>query len=138
MFIDLTHTAFAVHDMEATLDFYRKLGISEAFRLHRVDGSLMLVYLHVADDRFIELFPGGPDPGTGAKSSFMHICLRSDDIEADVERLRDAGVAIDVDVKTGLDHNLQAWIADLDGNKIELMQLVEESPQRRVARRESV
>lgn len=124
--------------MEATLDFYRKLGISEAFRLHRVDGSLMLVYLHVADDRFIELFPGGPDPGTGAKSSFMHICLRSDDIEADVERLRDAGVAIDVDVKTGLDHNLQAWIADLDGNKIELMQLVEESPQRRVARRESV
>ncbi len=138
MFIDLTHTAFAVHDMEATLDFYRKLGISEAFRLHRDDGSLMLVYLHVADDRFIEIFPGGPDPGTGAKSSFMHICLRSDDIEADVERLREAGVAIDVDVKTGLDHNLQAWIADPDGNKIELMQLVEESPQRRVARGESV
>ncbi len=137
MFTDLAHTAFAVHDVDASLDFYQRLGINEAFRLHREDGSLMLVYLHVAGDRFIEIFPGGPDPATAGNASFMHMCLRTDDIRADVDRLRDEGVTIDVDVKTGLDHNLQAWIADPDGNKIELMQLVEESPQRRVARGES-
>ena len=45
-----------------------------------------------------------------------------------------AGVVIDREPKLGLDHNWQAWISDPDGNKIELMQLAEDSPQRRVAR----
>jgi lactoylglutathione lyase len=135
MFIDLAHTAFAVLDVEATLAFYAKLGIPEAFRLHREDGSLMLVYLHAGGDRFIEVFPGGPAPDPNRQQSFMHICLRTDDIHADVERIRAAGIPIDTEVKMGLDHNLQAWIADPDGNKIELMQLSEESPQRTTARR---
>lgn len=135
MFIDLAHAAFAVHDVEASLAFYEKLGIPEAFRLHREDGSLMLVYLHVGGDRFIELFPGGPEPDPDRKQSFMHMCLRTDDIPADVERLRAQGITIDIDVKMGLDKNLQAWIADPDGNKIELMQLSEESPQREAVRR---
>jgi hypothetical protein len=38
----------------------------------------------------------------------------------------------------GLDHNWQAWIRDPDGNTIELMELVQESPQRQAARGELV
>jgi lactoylglutathione lyase len=135
MFTDLAHTAFAARDVDTTLAFYAKLGIEEAFRLNRDDGSLMLVYLHVGGDRFIEVFPGGPAPDPNRQQSFRHICLRTDDIHADVERIRAAGIPIDVEVKMGLDHNLQAWITDPDGNKIELMQLSEESPQRQAARR---
>jgi lactoylglutathione lyase len=67
----------------------------------------------------------------------MHICLRTDDIHADVERIRGEGIPIDVEVKMGLDHNLQAWITDPDGNRIELMQLSEASPQRETARMEA-
>jgi lactoylglutathione lyase len=134
MFVDLAHTAFAVHDIDATLRFYENLGIREAFRLHRDDGTLMLVYLHVGGDRFIEIFPGGPPPGADAPASFMHICLASDDLRSEVQRLRERGIPIDVDVKMGLDNNLQAWIRDPDGNKIELMQLSDESPQRAVSR----
>jgi lactoylglutathione lyase len=137
MFTDLAHTAFAVHDVEATLAFYETLGISEAFRLHRDDGSLMLVYLHVGGDRFIEVFPGGPAPDPDRQQSFKHLCLRTDDIHADVERIRGEGIPIDVEVKMGLDHNLQAWITDPDGNRIELMQLSETSPQRETARMEA-
>ena len=137
MFTDLAHTAFAVHDVETTLAFYDTLGIPEAFRLHRDDGSLMLVYLHIGGDRFIEVFPGGPAPDLGRQQSFMHICLRTDDIHADVERIRGEGIPIDVEVKMGLDHNLQAWITDPDGNRIELMQLSEASPQRETARMEA-
>ncbi|MGD9711572.1 MAG: VOC family protein [Thermomicrobiales bacterium] len=137
MITDLAHVAFAVRDVDVSLAFYDQLGVHEAFRLHRDDGTLMLVYLHVGGDRFIELFPGGPAPDLDRRQSFMHICLRSDDIHADVERLRDAGVPIVKEVKEGLDHNLQAWIADPDGNKIELMQLSEESPQRETARRQA-
>jgi lactoylglutathione lyase len=134
MITDLGHTAFAVHDVEASLAFYRLLGLEEAFRLHRPDESLMLVYLHLGGDRFLELFPHGPEPATNRIHSFHHICLLTDDITGLVEHLRANGVTIDTEVKEGLDRNLQAWVKDPDGNAIEFMQLSEESPQRRVAR----
>ena len=134
MITDLGHPAFAVQDVERTLAFYAKLGLREAFRLHHEDGSLMFVYLHVAGDRFIEVFPGGPDPDPGRTQSFLHLCLLTDDLRATVERLREAGVKMERGVERGLDGNLQAWVRDPDGNAIELMQLEEESPQRRAAR----
>ncbi len=134
MITDIGHAAFKAHDLDQSLAFYAKLGIGEAFRLNNPDGSLMLVYLHVAGDRFVEVFPGGAPPDPGHPGSFMHLCLLVDDIHATVEQLRADGVTIDREPKRGLDHNMQAWITDPDGNKIELMQLVEESPQRSAAR----
>lgn len=130
---DLAHIALACHDLDASVAFYRKLGIRESFRLHREDGSVMLAYLHVAGDRFIELFPGGPEPGTKPAGSFRHLCLMTDDIHELVADLKSQGVTIDKEIKEGLDHNLQAWITDLDGNAIELMQIADNSPQRAAA-----
>ncbi len=134
MITDLGHAAFAVHDLEASLAFYGALGLEEAFRLHHPDGSLMLVYLHVGGDRFLELFPHGPEPDPDRAQSFRHVCLLTADLRGAVEELRGRGVAIEREPKEGLDANLQAWIRDPDGNPIELMQLSEASPQRRVAR----
>jgi catechol 2,3-dioxygenase-like lactoylglutathione lyase family enzyme len=134
MITDLGHPAFAAHDVDETIGFYRLLGIEEAFRLHNDDGSLMLAYLHVSDDRFIEVFPGGPPPDPERTQSFMHICLLTEDVHAVVEHLRENGAPIDREPVVGLDGNLQAWTRDPDGNEIELMQLSEESPQRRTAR----
>ncbi|MEJ7900718.1 MAG: VOC family protein [Thermomicrobiales bacterium] len=133
---DLAHTALACADLETSIAFYAQLGLNESFRLKRDDGSTMLVYLHVSGDRFIELFPGGPDASNRAgkeSTSFRHICLMTDDIAADVERLRAADVTIDREVTIGRDSNKQAWIADPDGNPIELMQISTISPQRAVA-----
>lgn len=128
--VDLGHPAFACHDLDASLEFYAKLGVHESFRLMRDDGSLMLIYLHIAGDRFIEVFPNGPSAEESAgKQSFMHVCLAVDDIKTFVEEIRDKGITIDVEPKMGLDFNIQAWIADPDGNKIELMQYSPESPQ---------
>ena len=139
MITDLGHAAIRCYDLDKSLEFYALLGIHEAFRLHREDRSLMLVYLHVGGDRFLELFPNGPKPeapGTRPSGSFFHLCLISDDIRSDVEKLRAQGVPIVVDVKQGLDHNLQAWTYDPDNNPIELMQLSEESPQWKIANQE--
>lgn len=136
MIVDLAHTAFDVHDMDAALGFYAKLGLTESFRLFREDGSLMLVYLHVGGDRFIELFPDGPAPGSGGRGSFAHFCLMSDDLHGDVERLRGEGVTITSGPSLGLDNNWQAWVADPDGNRIELMQISGDSPQARIGRGE--
>lgn len=134
MITDLGHPAFAAHDVETTLNFYALLGIEESFRLHHEDGSLMLVYLHVAGDRFIEVFPGGPPPDPDRTQSFMHVCLLTGDIHAAVEHLRSNGAPIDSEPTVALDHNWQAWTRDPDGNEIELMQLTEESPQWRAVR----
>jgi lactoylglutathione lyase len=134
MITDLGHLAFAAHDLDATLAFYARLGLHEAFRLNREDGSLLLVYLHVAGDRFIEVFPGGPAPQKDRPGSFMHLCLVVDDVKALVEDLRGQGIEIFREPSLGLDHNWQAWVHDPDGNAIEFMQLSEESPQRVKAR----
>ena len=136
MITDLAHTALRVHDLEKSLAFYELLGLKESFRLNHDDGSLILVYLHIGGDRFLELFPGGllENP----EGSFRHLCLASDSLISDVEMLRVKGVKIDIEPTMGLDLNLQAWISDPDGNPIELMQLSEQSPQRQVARGEAI
>lgn len=134
MITDIGHAAFGAYNLDATLAFYELLGIKESFRLYREDGSTMLVYLHVGGDRFIEVFPNGPEPDPKRTSSFQHLCLLTDDLEGTVEELRAKGVTIDRELKQGLDTNLQAWISDPDGNAIELMQLSPESPQSQVAR----
>ena len=126
-----------VSDVDRAKAFYEKLGLKESFRLNHADGSLMLVYLHIAGDRFLELFPRGPEPDPARVQSFKHICLATDDIQATVEHLRAHGVTIDREPKLGLDNNLQAWISDPDGNAIELMQLSDDSPQRTIARSSS-
>jgi lactoylglutathione lyase len=136
MITDLAHSAFRVQNLEKSLAFYELLGLKESFRLTHDDGSVMLVYLHVGADRFLELFPGGALENP--QNSFMHICLASDDLVGDVEMLREKGVKIEIEPKMGLDLNMQAWISDPDGNPIELMQLSEVSPQRQVARGEAV
>ncbi len=136
MITDLAHAALRVYDLEKSLAFYALLGIKESFRLNHDDGSVMLVYLHVGGDRFLEVFPGGVLENP--EGSFMHLCLASDSLVENVEMLRAKGVKIDTEVQMGLDLNLQAWITDPDGNAIELMQLSENSPQRQVARGEAM
>jgi lactoylglutathione lyase len=130
---DVGHAAFRAQDIARSLEFYALLGIHEAFRLNHEDGSLMLIYLHVAGDRFIELFPGGSPADSDRQASFMHLCLLTDDLHGLVEALRSRGIAIDKEPTLGLDHNWQAWIQDPDGNAIELMQLSPDSPQHCVA-----
>ena len=137
MITDLGHLAFAVHDVDRSLAFYTSLGLHEAFRLDHEDGSLMLVYLHVAGDRFIEIFPNGPAPDPHRQGSFIHMCLVVDDLQATIAGFRNEGVTIEQEPKVGLDHYAQAWIRDPDGNSIELMQLAETSPQRQVTRGET-
>lgn len=134
--LDIGHPAYGCHDLNAALQFYALLGIEESFRLVKEEGGVRLIYLHVAGDRFIELFPGGPPPEQRAsqqQQSYRHLCLVTDDIEGMVERLRSNGVTIDTEPKLGLDFNTQAWVKDPDGNPIELMQLSPESPQRAIA-----
>jgi lactoylglutathione lyase len=134
---DVGHAAYRVYDVDASLAFYKTLGIEESFRLNHDDGSLMLIYMHISGDRFLEIFPNGPEPDPNRTHSFAHLCLLVDDIQGAADSLREQGVTIERGPLLGLDGNMQAWIRDPDGNPIELMQISEESPQGKIAKTSS-
>ena len=123
--VGIGHIAIRVKDIDRTLDFYRdKLGFKEMFRLER-DGKLWLMYLRVTDTQYIELFPeaaGDRAPPRDA-NGLNHICLEVDSIDGVLADLGKAGIPIAREKQMGADGNLQAWIEDPDGNRIELMQM---------------
>ena len=125
------HLAVRTRDLDAMLDFYTgTLGLQEMFRLNHDDGRLMLVYVRVTDQQFLEFFPGG----TGEKPprgnvGYDHLCLMVSDIEVPLRDLEARGVPLAQPLKTGRDGNRQAWIVDPEGNRIELMEMAPNSKQ---------
>lgn len=128
----LGHIAFRIADLEKSLDFYcNKLGFREVFRLEREgEYSPWIVYLQVAPNQFIELFPGaqGENLTRGRAVGYNHFCLVVDDLQATLAEFAVRGLPITGSPQQGLDLNWQYWIDDPDGNAIELMQIVPESP----------
>jgi lactoylglutathione lyase len=133
MITGIGHVAFRVTDLERALDFYcDKLGFREAFRLDREgEPSPWIVYLQIGPGQFVELFPDareiGPQPGAAAGDN--HVCLLVDDMDGTLRELTARGLEISGSPLQGLDHNWQYWLTDPDGNRIELMQIMPESPQ---------
>jgi lactoylglutathione lyase len=123
----LAHAALKVKDIDRSLAFYRDtLGFKEMMRIDNDDGSLLLVYLRMTDDQFIEIFPGGVGevaPGWNA-NAINHFCLEVEDMQATAADLRTRGVAFIHEPKVGLDGNWQCWVGDPDGNRIEFMQMM--------------
>jgi catechol 2,3-dioxygenase-like lactoylglutathione lyase family enzyme len=135
--IGIGHVAIRVKDVERTLEFYvGKLGFSEMMRLER-DGRLWLLYLRITDTQFLEVFPeatGDRAPPREA-NGLNHLCLEVDSIEQALAELEAAGVPLASPRRLGADGNLQAWIEDPDGNRIELMQMAPDSLQAKAIQR---
>lgn len=77
------------------------------------------------------MFPGAEQAGSrpGRDAGYYHCCLLVDDLPATVRHLGERGLPITGEPTRGLDHNVQYWITDPDGNRIELMQIMPDSPQ---------
>ena len=133
MITGIGHIAITCKDIDRSLDFYtRILGLPEAFRMNNDDGTLWMVYLKTGSDDFIELFTGGGDPPDIPQnaSGFKHLCLWVDDIETTLHDLKAKGLDVDpAGIRTGRSKCKQYFIADPDGVRIELMQLMPESNQ---------
>lgn len=122
----LAHVCFTVSDLDRSLAFYcEALGMRMVFAFTKEDGSRYGAYVKAGPRQFIELFVGGSEP-TGDQHSYKHICLEVADIEKAVAHLKQAGVEVG-DVSLGMDQSYQAWLADPDGNKIELHSYTEKS-----------
>ncbi len=128
MITGVAHLCFRTGDLDRAIDFYvDKLGLTPGFDFINDDGVRFGKYIHVGQRTFIELFAG--EIGEPAEAqTYQHFCLEVDDIEKTVAALRAGGVDV-TDPKMGADHSWQAWLADPDGNRIELHQYTPDSKQ---------
>jgi len=125
----LAHVCFTTGDLEASIAFYcGTLGFAPAFDFLNERGERYGAYLHVGGRTFLELFRGEVgDPAE--RPSYRHLCLEVDDMEAAVASLRAKGAEVTAP-KLGSDRSWQAWLAEPDGNRIELHAYTSESRQR--------
>ncbi|MFW5932821.1 MAG: VOC family protein [Candidatus Hadarchaeota archaeon] len=126
------HVAYVVEDLGESLDFYcGVLGFEKLFTLENDEGETWLVYLHVGDGEYVELFPSDKvDERTKGRIGYHHLCLEVEDIEEIAQKMRDAGVELTSEPTKGEDGNYQCWVEDPDGNSIEFMQMMPDSLQR--------
>ena len=123
----IAHVCLNVKDLDRSVAFYcDALGMKHAFDFVR-DGKRYGVYLHVAGRNFIELFQREAPP-SGSHPSYQHLCLEVEDINAAIATLRERGLEV-TDAHFGADNSWQAWIADPDGNRIELHHYTPDSKQ---------
>ncbi len=124
------HVAIRVKDIDLTLAFYHdKLGFEEMFRTDR-EGKLWIVYLRITDTQFLEIFPNSEGECAPAEQvGPNHFCLTVSNLDNALAELEQAGVTLFREKKRGMDGNLQAWIQDPDGIRIEIMEMAEDGKQ---------
>ena len=135
----LSHAAIRTRSLQDSIRYYTEvLGLREAFRMYRDDGSLATVYLFLAPGQYLELFSGGIREGEKAGPDgigFCHLCLATADIQRSYEAVRNAGGPLDSEVKRGKSQCLMFWTHDPDGTQIEIMEMPPESLQAQADRR---
>jgi lactoylglutathione lyase len=121
------HTMIRTSDPEATLDFFKLLGLEEVRRMESDKGRFTLYFLAAPGQEGlaeVELtYNWPPEDGSAAEEysggrNFGHLAYRVDDIYATCQRLMDAGVTINRPPRDG--H--MAFVKTPDGISIELLQ----------------
>jgi lactoylglutathione lyase len=133
----LGHVGLGVTDLTRALHFYcDQLGLTEAFRLKKPDGTPSLVYLRINNNNFVELFPGAKEQGTlprGA-TAIRHLGLFVKDLQSTLHILKERGYpisdeAIEQAKVPKADGTLMTFVKDPDGNAVELSQITPDSLQ---------
>ena len=113
------HSMLRVSDPQATIDFFKLIGLEERRRTDVPAGKFTLIFLGAGDDKAeVELTHNWEEDGYGGGRNFGHLAFRVDDIYATCQRLLDAGVTINRPPRDG--H--MAFVRTPDGISIELLQ----------------
>ena len=113
------HAMLRVSDPDATVAFFRLLGLEERRRREVPEGKFTLIFLGVpGDDAEVELTYNWEESGYQAGRNFGHLAFVVDDIYATCGRLANQGVTINRPPRDG--H--MAFVKSPDGISIELLQ----------------
>ena len=130
MIRQLAHLNFVTNDLEKIIDFYvNKLGMRVKFTLNNKEGQPFGYYFECGNTTFLEFFDqamaaevwGGTMNELTIGTRYKHFCLEVTGLDEFCQDLRSKGMDVS-DVSMGMDNARQAWIADPDGNEIELME----------------
>ncbi len=109
-----------VSDPDATIRFFKLLGIEERRRIDNEAGRFTLIFLGVpgAESGEVELTVNWDESGYGGGRNFGHLAYQVDDIYETCSRLIDAGVTINRPPRDGR----MAFVRTPDDISIELLQ----------------
>jgi len=124
------HVAIRAVDWDASVRFYRDvLGFTEKIRWGAGDNRAVM--LDTGDGNYIEIFAGRKAtlPADSVEPPILHLAIRTNNIDADIERIRAAGMTIthepkDVEIPStpGPTPIRLAFFKGPDGEIIELFQ----------------
>ena len=126
----LAHLNFVTDDLDRIVDFYvDKLGMKVKFTLDNKKGQPFGYYFECGESTFIEVFDqalaaevwSGKVEKLANGTQYKHFCLEVTGLDEYCKELKSKGVEVTA-VSLGMDNSRQAWIADPDGNQIELME----------------
>jgi lactoylglutathione lyase len=130
MIRQLAHLNFVTNDLSRIIEFYvEKLGMQVKFTLNNKRGEPFGYYFGCGNSTFLEFFDqamavevwGGTVNELNIGTQYKHFCLEITGLDEYCAALRGKGVLVS-DISMGIDNSRQAWIADPDGNAIELME----------------
>ncbi|WP_010185279.1 VOC family protein [Sphingomonas sp. PAMC 26605] len=114
------HTMIRVTDPDATIAFFKLLGLEEVRRMDSEKGRFTLIFLAAPGDHDaqVELTHNwDPEPYTGGRN-FGHLAYRVENVYETCQRLMDGGVTINRPPRDG---NM-AFVRTPDNISIELLQ----------------
>jgi lactoylglutathione lyase len=114
------HSMLRVSDPDATIRFFKLLGLEERRRFDVPQGKYTLIFLRVPGDEGgeVELTHNWDESGYDGGRNFGHLAYEVDDIYATCERLMDGGLTINRPPRDGR----MAFVRSPDNISVELLQ----------------
>ncbi|MBM30131.1 MAG: lactoylglutathione lyase [Gammaproteobacteria bacterium] len=114
------HTMIRVTDIDASLNFFKLLGLSELRRIDNDQGKFSLIFLAAPgdEDAQVELTYNWEPENLSGGRNFGHLAYHVEDIYETCQRLMDAGVTINRPPRDG--H--MAFVRSPDDISIEILQ----------------
>jgi catechol 2,3-dioxygenase-like lactoylglutathione lyase family enzyme len=113
----INHVGISVKDFQESLNFYTKvLGFKEAYRFPSPDGKPSTTFLQIDQNTFIEMAPPNPNQPPG----LTHIGVYSNDANATVAQLRQAGAMVTEARPSANSGSVLANVTDPNGIRLEI------------------
>jgi catechol 2,3-dioxygenase-like lactoylglutathione lyase family enzyme len=122
--VGLNHVGLSVPDINKAVDYYTKtMGFPEAFRVANASGEVQFVMVQVSKNTFIELQPANAQRPAG----ISHLALQVENMPAVTAMFKQRGASVGEITVTGTKTGI-ADLTDLNGTRVELIELPPESP----------